>query len=480
MYLSSTARLRLWTCLCLLWFPVAVQAETPFDPAGDWQGTLVVPGAELRLVFHIERDGDGLSATVDSVDQGADGIPTESTTFEDGKLKVTLPAIGGTYEGELQDDGTFSGTWSQGPAKLPLVLERQTEAIQLNRPQEPKEPFPYRQEEVRFKNEAAEISLAGTLTLPEGDGPFPAAVLISGSGPQDRDESLMGHRPFLVLADHLTRQGIAVLRYDDRGVAESEGDFAAATSLDFADDVRAAVSFLEARKDIADVGLVGHSEGGLIAPMVAADTEAVDFIVLLAGPARPGKRIMLDQTGLLFRGRGTPDARLAEMRSLQSKVFDLVPSSADGKVDEEAMKKGMGDLINLQSGGALSGEQLATQVEAQIDTFDSPWFRFFLHHDPAPVLAKVKQPILALTGSKDFQVPAEDNLGHMEKVLKEAGHQDFETVEMPDLNHLFQTSETGLLEEYAKIEETFAPAALEKISSWISARVKAPAGAAAK
>ena len=455
--------------------PATASEPVPFDPVGDWQGALSASGVELRLVFHIERDGDAYTTKIDSVDQGARGIPTGETTVSGAKLKVTVPAIGGTYEGELQDDGSVAGTWSQGPATLPLVLKLQTEAIQLHRPQEPKEPFPYRQEEVTFKNEAAEVTLAGTLTLPKGEGPFAAAVLISGSGPQDRDEALMGHRPFLVLADHLTRAGIAVLRYDDRGTAASTGDFEAATTLDFADDVRAAVAFLEARPDIAEIGLVGHSEGGLIAPLVAADTETVDFVVLLAGPAYPGKRIMLDQTERLFRGRGADAAHLTKLRSLQSNVFEL--ALGDGSQDE--LKKAVGELIELQSGGAVSAEDTAPQVEAEIERLQGAWFRFFLGHDPVPVLAKVRQPLLALGGAKDFQVPSADNLGLIAETLKKAGHGDYETLELPNLNHLFQHAETGLVDEYAKIEETFAAVAMEKISAWILARTPAPVAAAA-
>lgn len=461
---------------CLVGLPAAASEAPPFDPVGDWQGTLSVPGAELRLVFHIERDGESLSTKIDSIDQGANGIPTGETTVSGTRLKVTVPAIGGNFEGELQDDGTLTGTWTQGPAALPLILARQTEPIELHRPQEPKAPFPYREEEVTFKNKAADVTLAGTLTLPKGDGPFAAAVLISGSGPQDRDEALMGHRPFFVLADHLTRAGLAVLRYDDRGTAASTGDFEGATSLDFADDVRAAVAFLEARADITDIGLVGHSEGGLIAPLVAVDTEAVDYIVLLAAPARPGKRIMLDQTERLFGGRGVASERLAELRTLQSKVFEL--SFDDGKTAE--LKQALGELIKFQSGGALSADDMETRVESELENLKGAWFRFFLSHDPAPVLAKVRQPILALGGAKDFQVPATDNLGLMAEILKKAGHEDFETVELENLNHLFQNADTGLVDEYAKIEETFAPVAMEKVSSWILTRTKPVAAAATK
>ena len=448
----------------------ATAEDASFDPAGDWQGTLTVPGADLRLVFHITRTDDGLSTTVDSIDQGTNSIPTSSTTFKNGKLHVKLPAIGGSYKAKLKDDGTFSGTWSQGGANLRLDLERQTEKLELKRPQEPKEPFPYHSEVVTFPSaesggaEGDDVVLAGTLTRPKGDGPFPAAILISGSGPQDRDESLMGHRPFFVLADHLTRQGIAVLRYDDRGTAESTGNFSTATSLDFSFDTLGAVRFLKEQKKIGPIGLIGHSEGGLIAPMVAAGDDDVAFVVLLAGPGTTGKEILLDQTGLLYQGRGTVQARLDELRKLQIHVYDRIMV---GDIDEDALKGALKELIDFQSGGTLSDKDMKTQIDGSFQTLTSPWFRFFLGHDPATMLEGVEQPVLALNGEKDIQVPAERNLKAIADALKKAGNTNFETESMPGLNHLFQTADTGLPDEYAKIEETFAPVALNRISEWI-------------
>ena len=441
---------------------VAAEAEG-FDPTGDWLGALEVQGVSLRLVFHVERSDDGLTATLDSVDQGANGIPVSSVTFVDGTLTAKIQAVGGGYEGILQEDGTLEGTWTQGALSLPLKLERQTEPVVLHRPQEPKEPFPYRSEEVTFENQKAGVTLAGTLTLPEGQGPFPGAILISGSGPQDRDESLMGHRPFLVLADHLTRQGIAVLRYDDRGTAQSTGDFGAADSRDFADDTRAAVAWMKGRSEISTIGLVGHSEGGLIAPMVALDTEAVDYLVLLAGPAQTGREVMLEQTERLFKARDMETERRAELRELQAELFDRILTGAS----EEKIHEALSAVIDLQSGGVLSEEDRRAQAEIQAKQLTSPWFRYFLAYDPAPTLAEVKQPVLAINGAKDFQVPSEIHLPAIAAALKSGGNEHFETMEMEGLNHLFQTSVTGMLDEYAKTEETFAPVALEKISSWI-------------
>lgn len=459
-----TSRRPLWLLLLLtasVFLPFTAAAQTE-AVVGDWTGELTVPGGSLPLVLHLEADGDGLKATMDSPNQGAMGIPVTEASFENGKLTVKVAALSGVYKGELKDDGTLEGTWSQGPATLPLNLKRQTEPIAPKRPQEPQGPFPYEVTDVTFENRRDSVTLAGTWTKPQGEGPFPAAILISGSGPQDRDEQLMGHRPFWVLADHLTRQGIAVLRYDDRGTAESTGDFAAATSEDFAEDTRAAVRFLKQRPEVASIFLVGHSEGGLIAPMVAADTPDVDGIVLMAGPGTSGRQILLDQTERMMAQRGMPKEALETQRQLQGTVFDRI---ADG--NDVELRKAIQDLIRFQTGGALTDRDLKTQVDANLKQMTSPWLRYFLTYDPVPTLRKVSRPVLAINGEKDLQVLPAANLGAIGETLKKAGNENVKLMELKGLNHLFQTAETGAAEEYSKIEETFAPQALEAISSWI-------------
>lgn len=346
------------------------------------------------------------------------------------------------------------------------------------RPQDPLPPFPYRVEDVRYPNERAAITLAGTLTLPEGPGPFPAVVLISGSGPQTRDSELFGHRPFLVLADHLTRRGIAVLRSDDRGVGASEGDFRAATSRDFAEDAEAAVAYLRTRADVREgaVGLLGHSEGGLVAPMVAADGEGVAFVVLLAAPGVNGEEILYEQGSLIARAFGAPDEQVALNRRLQEELFAVLKAEED----EAARARGMEAVFRRQFADVSPEERAATGltreeedewIRQQISGMGGPWYRFFLMHEPAPVLARVRVPVLALFGERDLQVPSAQNAPALEAALRDGGNSDVTVQTLPGLNHLFQTAALGVPQEYPTLEETMAPGVLERVADWILERV---------
>lgn len=349
-----------------------------------------------------------------------------------------------------------------------LTLERaEGEPEGLRRPQKPPAEVPYRVEEVGFGSLAEGVRLAGTLTLPEGVGPFPAVLLISGSGPQDRDETLMGHRPFAVLADHLTRQGIAVLRVDDRGVGESTGDFAAATSEDFADDAEAGFHWLRGRAetDPAAVGLLGHSEGGIVAPMVAAREPAVAFLVLVAAPGVPGSELIPGQIERLARSTGADGAQVREQVTLQRRIQAVL---LDDLPDEERRRR-LDELFeaSLEILTEEQREQAETALDLQRRQLLSPWFRFFLAHDPATALRRVAVPVLAIWGAKDLQVPPEQNRPPLESALAAAGNDRVTTRVLPGLNHLLQTADTGLPAEYGRIEETVAPEALALISGWI-------------
>ncbi len=443
---------------------------------GDWLGTLDAGGQQLRLLVHLSAADDGtVSGTMDSIDQGANGIPITEATLVDGTVSLAVPAVGGGFEGQLSEDGeSIVGTWTQGPNQLPLTITRTDEEPEApSRPQEPTEPLPYRAEDVTFPNADAGIDLAGTLTLPEGEGPFPAVVLVSGSGPQDRDETVFGHRPFLVLADHLTRQGIAVLRYDDRGVGESTGDFGSATSADFADDAEAGVTFLASRPnvDTERIGVVGHSEGGLIAPLVANGSDDVAFIALLAGPGITGEEILYLQAELIATAGGTPRRLVDLNRTAQSELFAIMKTTEDDAEAREEMTR----VFQRFFAEATDDELAALGVvgdrdeyaQNQITQLLTPWFRFFITYDPVPTLQAVDVPVLAINGEKDLQVPPRENLVAIEDALAEGGNQRVTVVELPGLNHLFQTSRTGAPTEYMSIEETMSPAALELISSWI-------------
>ncbi|MFK7812572.1 MAG: alpha/beta hydrolase family protein [Maribacter sp.] len=443
------------------------------DITGQWNGLL--KEMNLRLVIHITQTDDGYSSTLDSPDQGAKGIPVNMTTFENDSLKLEVVNLGVTYAGQFVD-GTFSGIFNQGPFSIPLILGREeTEKPQLNRPQEPKEPFPYSSEEVTFENKEANLTLAGTLTLPKDEGKFPAVILISGSGPQDRNEELAGHKPFMVIADHLTKNGIGVLRFDDRGVGKSTGDHSTATSADFATDALSAVTYLKTRKEIdaTKIGLAGHSEGGIIAPIAAAKSDDVDFIVLLAGTGIRGDKLMLLQQNLIGKAMGMSEEQLQTISKYYTSIFEVLlnPNLEDYKstlkgVITETLNNTPDDQLPM---GVSKDE---TNIDAQVTQLASPWMVYFTQHDPTTVLTNVKCPVLAVNGEKDLQVPPEENLIPIKNALEKGGNTDVTTIEFPNLNHLFQECTTGAPREYAIIEQTFAPVALEAISSWILEQVK--------
>ncbi|HEX6789757.1 MAG TPA: alpha/beta fold hydrolase [Candidatus Krumholzibacteria bacterium] len=464
--------------VCLVAFPMAHAAE-PASFAGDWVGALDVGGQKLHLVFHLLQSGAAWSGTIDSVDQGANGIPIGTVTVDGAKLHLDLPAIKGTYDGTLSGDGAkITGTWAQGGASLPLELARGDASTIKgpNRPQEPKPPLPYDSEEVSYPNPRANITLAGTFTKPKGAGPFPVALLITGSGPQDRDESVMSHKPFLVLADYLTRNGIAVLRVDDRGIGKSTGTFEGSTSGDFADDVLAGIDYLKSRKDVdaSRIGLVGHSEGGIIAPMVAAKSKDVAFIVMLAGVGVPADELLMRQSALIMKANGASDAMAKDNQEAQKKMFEIVRAEKDPAAAEPKLRA-VGDalLASLTAADPTMATAGKASIDGSVKMVNSPWFRYWLSLDPAATLRQVKQPVLALNGSLDLQVDPKQNLPAIEKALKDGGNTDATVTELAGLNHLFQTATTGAPGEYATIEETMSPVAMKTVADWIVARTGA-------
>lgn len=454
--------------------PGASAQDTGSIPVvGRWQGVMDAgPQGEITMVFEVSRNDSGvLTSTLDVPTQGAAGIPTGETTFAHDTLTITVPAVQGRYQGVLSEDGALVGTWSQGPASLPLTLSRDGEVRRPERPQEPEPPFPYEVEEVAYENPSAGITLAGTFTRPPGEGPFPAVLMVTGSGPQDRDETVMGHRPFLVIADHLTRRGIAVLRVDDRGVGGSGGDFGTSTSRDFASDVRAGVTWLSGRPEVGAVGLVGHSEGGLIAPMVAAEDARVDFIVLLSGPGVPGSEILAEQIARIQGAAGVPPSVTRWNQDLIATVASLVervPPSERLDSVRAALASAVEELTPEEREAAeIPADGVDAFVESQARALSSPWMAFFLSHDPRSDLRRVGVPVLALGGSLDLQVPPDQSLGEIERALREGGNENVTVRELPGLNHLFQHARTGAPTEYASLTETFAPEALDILAEWI-------------
>ncbi|MDR2065993.1 MAG: alpha/beta hydrolase [Prevotellaceae bacterium] len=352
--------------------------------------------------------------------------------------------------------------------------KKETQELEFGYQEKEIKPETYYSEDVTFTNEKENFTLAGTLTLPSHKGVFPAAVLISGSGAQNRNEEIMGHKPFLVLADHLTRNGIAVLRFDDRGVGESEGYKPEATTENFADDVEAAVNYLLSRNEIdkTKTGLIGHSEGGIIAPMLAAKSDNIAFIVLLAGTGIQGKDLMLMQTALMAKAMGTSDSMIERSTAVNKQLYELICSIDDIKEREEKATEHIRQYLSKIPPAMKGGKTDEELVSGLLKEINNPWIEYFLRYNPAPALEKVKCPVLALNGSKDLQVPSKVNLEAVKTALEKGGNKNFEVKELDGLNHLFQECKTGSPTEYATIKQTFSPVALNEISNWILDNVK--------
>jgi pimeloyl-ACP methyl ester carboxylesterase len=382
----------------------------------------------------------------------------------------------GEYEGKIDAaSDSATGLWKQGGASLPLTLKKVAKVSEVRRPQQPKGPFPYVSEEVAYDSRAKGVRIAGTLTLPEGDGPFPVVLLITGSGSQDRDETLLGHKPFLVLADDLTRRGVAVLRVDDRGVGESTGDPKTATTADFVEDVLGGVDFLKARKriDPKRIGLMGHSEGGLIAPIAATRSSDVAFIVLLAGTGVPGDQILAAQAALILKAAGADEAKIRQAAEAQAKLVAIVKQTEDLKLATENLKKAYEEMVKAMPEADRKAMAEADPNSSRVTMLASPWFRYFLTFDPRPTLAKVQCPVLAINGEKDLQVPCKENLEAIDKAIRSGGNTRVTIKELPGLNHLFQPCITGAPSEYGSIETTFDPAALKIVGEWILEQTRA-------
>ena len=438
---------------------------------GSWTGA--VQG--LPLVFEISQSDGVYTAKMQSPKQSKTFLPVSEITVDGDQINMSLASFKIKYTGKIEGE-EINGTFSQGTFSTSMLLEKKAYVEEeLNRPQEPKPPYPYSVEEVVFKNpQAGGISLAGTLTLPNNIKNPPVAILISGSGPQDRNEELLGHKPFLVIAHHLTQNGVAVLRYDDRGVAQSEGTQKGATSADFATDVEAAISYLKSRNDVDQnkIGLIGHSEGGLIAPIVIANKENdVAFFISLAGPGVRGDKVLLPQLRKSAELAGANPADLDFEMKMMQQLFDKIVASEKLTTAEmnEELKKNLNSIAeeaptNLK---AKYTDSFANTLSSQ---FSDEWMRYFLSYDPTNNLSKVTCPVLAINGSLDYQVIPEINLDGMKSAFAKAKNKDVTIKELPGLNHLFQNATTGSAIEYETIEETFDPAALELMSSWINQR----------
>ncbi|PKG43646.1 alpha/beta hydrolase family protein [Psychroflexus sp. MES1-P1E] len=438
------------------------------DITGQWNGALKVQGTQLRLVFNVTKTDNVVSSTMDSPDQGAKGIPTTTTSFENSILKITIANAKIEYEGTLRKDDIIVGTFKQGGQSFPMNLSKEIiEKEKLVRPQEPIKPYSYYSEDITFENKKAGVSLAGTLTLPKKDGVFPVVILISGSGPQNRDEELLGHKPFLVLSDFLTKNGIAVLRFDDRGTGKSSGDFKEATTFDFAKDVEYAIEYLQKRKEINKdkIGLIGHSEGGIIAPIIASENEDIDFIVLMAGSALRGDKLLLLQKYKIETQMGINRQLVESNQQIFAGAYEIILNES---IENELVSDTLSKYFTSKYGQALPEKQKI----ALINQLSSPWMINFIRLDPAVYLSKVNCPVLAINGSKDIQVPSKENLEIIKDNFRKTENTSVKVKELEDLNHLFQECETGSISEYGTIEQTISPIALKEILNWINIHIK--------
>lgn len=479
--------MKLFVSALLLFICFQSQAQLPVtqvsaDVSGTWQGLIQV-NTNLRIVVHITRKADGTySSTLDSPDQMANGIASDATSFANNQLTFSIKRLSVNYNGTLVNDSTIEGVFKQG-VQLNLTLHR-TEyvaPVAIARPQTPKPTFPYKEENVVFRNADLDIQYGGTLTLPQGKGRFPCVLLITGSGQQDRNETLFGHQPFAVIADYLTRRGFAVLRVDDRGAGTTTGDFQNATTNDFVDDVNASINYLKTRSEINDfkIGLLGHSEGGLIAPMVASSRKDVRFIVMLAGPGVPMKDVLTQQNKDILIASGVNDATANAYTGLYQNVMNVLITQKDTAAAQKAIVSTINNWAAGKDASTLSALNLNTPEKrtaysnAMVQQFSTPWFSNIISVNPQQYLTHLKKVrVLALNGAKDVQVNAQQNIAAIQNALKQGKTKVADTRILPGLNHLFQQCKTCTVSEYATLEQTFSPDALKIIGDWLDKNIK--------
>ncbi|MFC0251265.1 alpha/beta hydrolase family protein [Massilia consociata] len=437
------------------------------DAAGHWKGRIA---NSLDVLLQFDRTTEGQWQGTMAVPQQAMSTKVDQLQVTEEQVSFRLVALNAGYAARWNQQGkVWEGTWTQQGRTVPLVLARtDADARKPKRPQEDaiaaRAPG-YTSSEVSFANTAAGLTLAGSFSVPHGKGPFPAVVLVHGSGPVERNANVFEHKLFLVLADHLTRKGIAVLRYDKRGIGKSTGTYKDATTFDFAGDAEAAVQFLRSRPDVAPgrIGILGHSEGGLIAPLVAARDPGLAFVVMLAAPGVRGELLMAEQIALGSKANGMPEDQIAGERAFHRALLAALAS-------EQQLDLAIDKARQVADAAERDGTLPAGVAKRRLQQLATPWFHPFLRHEPGPVLRSLRQPVLVLNGERDMQVPAAMNLGAIRTALKDNPRAVVQ--ELPKLNHLFQTAPTGAVSEYFTIEESFAPAALDTVSNWILATVK--------
>jgi pimeloyl-ACP methyl ester carboxylesterase len=479
---------KIFCSLPLLFFTYGATAQTI---TGAWQGELDIQGKHIPVVFHIAKDGDKLSASFDSPSQNVFNLKCSDVIQKKDSVTILLAAVNIKYSGQLSTEKQLKGSWFQGPGSLPLILNKTSESaavITEKRPQTPVKPYPYQSEDIEFTNADRSIRFAGTLTYPTTNSlpaiktasQYPAVMMITGSGQQDRDETLFGHKSFAVIADYLTKMGFAVLRVDDRGIGKTTGNYQQASSLDFAKDIEAGLDFLKNNVHINQqkIGLLGHSEGGMIAQIVASERKDIKFIVMLAAPGIPTIDLMQQQTEAWGIAEGMPvqDAKLKGL--LVSAVWtegkknnDRTTALKNIKVKIDSMFK-TADPATVSRLRSTDTTAVEGQLNAELNALNGPWLKYFINYDPQLYLQKLDCKILAINGSKDVQVNAAANLKRIKSALGKSKSRQYDIVELPGLNHLFQTCVKCTPSEYHELEESFSPLALQTIGNWLVKNVK--------
>lgn len=449
--------MKIYSLLILLLNTLVLSAQSP---EGSWKGDLSVQGMKLKIVFHLEKSNNHWAGKMDSPDQNAFGIAIQKVSVVKDSVFISDDRFKMSYKGKYQNN-QIEGTFSQGFLKTGLVLTP-GQSAKPNRPQTPKAPFAYKQEDLVIKNEKDNLELAGTLTYPKNKKKAPLAILISGSGAQDRDETLFDHKPFAVIADYLTTNGYAVFRFDDRGTAKSTGDFLSATSFDFANDVEAIYTYFSTRKDInsKQIGLIGHSEGGLVAGIVAANNPKIAFVISLAGPGVKGNEILEVQSYLIGKDMGLPEEQLQQAKKINKALYGFIEAEDWKDFDYSADRVIRKYKLIQPEVSTFKNEDLMKQVLPP----NVNWFKTFLVTNPIDYYSKIKAPVLALNGDKDIQVNYNQNIKPLQEALV---NKKSKTKVYPNLNHLFQTAKTGSVNEYKEIEETFAPEVLNDMLLWL-------------
>ena len=456
---------------------ISQPASGQSDIDTSWNGAIDIMGTELGIIVKFRTDAGKLSASIDIPEQGAKDIELEKVSFSNPKIHFELASPGGTavFDGLYYGD-SIGGTFMQAGLAGRFQLTR-GENLKIPEP-ENTDDLPFYNEEITFNNDGN--TFAGTLTLPKGEGKYPAIVLITGSGAQNRNEEIYGFKIFKIIAEYLAARDIAVLRYDDRGVGGSKGKTVnESTTDDFAGDVAAAVEFLKTREEVnhGKIGLMGHSEGGIVAPLAFGKTEGIRFMILMAGTGVKGIDIIKEQSRLIMKAENATDEEIEGYIMIMDKIYETLQKEGNIKELESQLEKNVEDSfekMTKEEKAAIKDKDayIKETVQSTIAQFSTNWMKFFLNYDPVPALQKVTCPVLVLFGGKDLQVPPAQNRKYIEDALRSGGNNDFEVVVFPGANHLFQEAGTGSPNEYPQLPKEFIPGFLEKINEWLDQKVK--------